>query len=149
MTVRAIIDDCLLAGHEDTESGELSQGLLRRLTLAMAHIGKPKFVVLDNPLEGIDPVSKHKLIGTIQEYTSDSTLLLATQDCDEAELLCDRLAIMHHGKFMAIGRPSQIIEKHGEGYQVDVQADLAKIYKQAPKFSRHDELLINTVEQAV
>ena len=87
-------------------AGEMSYGMLRRLTLAMALIGKPKFVVLDNPLEGIDPVSKHKLIGTIHKYTKDSTMLLATQECDVAELLCDRIAIMHEGKFMAIGKPS-------------------------------------------
>ena len=113
MTVAAIIDDCLLNGHEDIEAGNMSHGMLRRLTLAMALIGKPEFVVLDDPLQGIDPVTKHKLIGTIHEYTSASTLLLATSECDEAELLCDRIAIMHHGKFMAMGRPSQIIEQHG------------------------------------
>ena len=49
---------------------------------------------------------------------------------------------MHQGKFMAMGKPSQIIEQHGEGYQVDVHADLEKIFKQAPKFSAHDDLLI-------
>ena len=50
MTVAAIIDDCLLKGHEDIEAGNMSHGMLRRLTLAMALLGKPKFVVLDDPL---------------------------------------------------------------------------------------------------
>ena len=50
MTVAAVIDDCLLTGTEDIEAGNMSHGMLRRLTLAMALIGKPEFVVLDDPL---------------------------------------------------------------------------------------------------
>ena len=123
MTVRAIIQDCLLNGLENTKAEEMSPGQLRKLTLGMALIGKPKFVVLDNPLEGVDPVSKQKLICTIRQYTSKSSLLLATQDCDEAEILCDRIAIMHDAKFIKIGTASQIIEEHGKGYQIDFNVD--------------------------
>ena len=123
MTVRAIIKDCLLEGLENTKSEEMSHGQLRKLTLGMALIGKPKFIVLDNPLEGVDPVAKQKLIRTIREYTSKGTLLLATQDCDEAELLCDRIAIMRDSRFIKTGTASQIIEEHGKGYQIDINVD--------------------------
>ena len=145
MTVRAIIQDCLLHGLEDTKAGEMSPGQLRKLTLGMALIGKPRFVVLDNPLEGVDPVSKHKLIRTISQYTKKSSLLLATQDCDEAELLCDRIAIMRDAKFIKIGTSSQIIEEHGKGYQIDFNIDSEKIFEQAPLISRDDELIISDI----
>ena len=79
----------------------------------MALIGKPKIVILDNPLDNVDPISKLKLIQTIREYTKDSTLFLATHDCNIAELLCERIAIMRSGKIMAKGTCNEIIEKHG------------------------------------
>ena len=147
MTVRAIIQDCLLDGLENTVAEEMSPGQLRKLTLGMALIGKPKFVVLDSPFEGVDPVSKPKLIRTIREYASNSTLLLATQDCDEAEL-CDRIAIMRDAKIIKIGSASQIIEEHGKGYQVDINVDPFKIFEQAPALTRRDKDTINDMEHA-
>lgn len=82
--VREIIEACLLKGLENTKAESMSPGQIRRLTLGMALIGKPKFVVLDNPLLGTDPFSKHKLIKTIQDFTANSSLLLATNDVEVA-----------------------------------------------------------------
>ena len=61
----------------------------------MALIGRPKFVILDGPFSGVDPINKFKLMQTIFKYTKKSALLLATEDCNLAELICDKIAIMH------------------------------------------------------
>lgn len=61
--------------------------MVRRLTLAMALIGRPKLVILDNPLQGVDPDCKKKLIETILTYTENRALLVATRDVDTAQLL--------------------------------------------------------------
>ena len=75
---------CLLKGKEATKAGELTHGLLRRLTLGMALIGRPKLVVLTNPIEGVDPLAKNKLVETILKYTEGRALLMSTQDPEVA-----------------------------------------------------------------
>ena len=102
----------------------MSCGLKRRLTLAMALIGRPKLVILDQPLAGVDPISRRKLIKTILNYTENSALLLATNDVEVAELLSDKIAVMDEGKFIAIGSVSEIIDCHGQGYSVEIEADM-------------------------
>ena len=79
-----MIDDCELRGLEHKDVEDLSYGQARRLTLGMALIGRPKLIILDKPLSGIDPVTKRKLINTILHYTENRTLLMTTHDCDMA-----------------------------------------------------------------
>ena len=86
----------------------------------MALIGRPKLVVLDNPLKDIDAGSKNKLIETILQYTRNRSLLVTTSDVHTAELLGDRIAIMSSGRILATGTSSEIIENHGKGYTVEV-----------------------------
>jgi len=93
---------------------------MRRLTLGMALIGRPPLVILDNPLAGVDPVNKRKLIKTILKWTEGRSLLMATRDVDEAELIGDKVAIMHQGKLLAVGSVGDIIETHGEGYTLEI-----------------------------
>ena len=109
---------------KDNKTKSLSQGQIRRLTLSMALIGRPKLVVLDNPLKDIDAGSKNKLIETILQYTRNRSLLVTTSDVHTAELLGDRIAIMSSGRILATGTSSEIIENHGKGYTVEVQADM-------------------------
>jgi ABC-type multidrug transport system ATPase subunit len=75
----------------------------------MALIGRPKLLILDNPLAGVDPVTKRKLIKTILKWTEGRSLLMATRDVDETELIADKLAIMHQGKLLAVGSVCEII----------------------------------------
>ena len=125
-TVKEVVEACLLEGFENTTMESMSCGLTRRLTLAMALIGRPKLVILDQPLDGVDPISRRKLIKTILNYTENSALLLATNDVEVAELLSDRIAVMDEGKFIAIGSVSEIINCHGQGYSVEIEADMKK-----------------------
>lgn len=122
--VTNMIQDCQLLGKEDTRAGELTPGLLRRLTLGMALIGQPKIVILSNPLEGVDPQSKRKLIETIIKYTEGRALLLSTQSADVAERIGDRVGIMEEGKLESIGTVKEILTSNGFTYTVMIQSDV-------------------------
>lgn len=96
--VTNMMKDCQLLGKENVRAEELTEGLLRRLTLAMALMGNPKLVILSNPLKGLDPHSKRKLIKTIIKYTEGRALLLSTPYYDVVERIADRVGIMEQGK---------------------------------------------------
>ena len=132
-----MIDAIELKGLEKRKAEDLSHGQVRRLTLGMALIGSPKLIILENPLTGVDPVTKRKLINTILHYTNDRTLLMSTHDCDEASLIGTRLAIMKGGKFLAIGSVSEIIENHGKSFTVQMRVNMPRIRKQVNNFFFH------------
>ena len=102
----------------------------------MALIGEPKFVILDDPFSGLDPIIKFKLTKTIYKYTRNSALLLATEDCNLAELICDQIAIMHQGQFVVTGSPNEIIEIYGRGYSVDIHINMKIIEEQCSAAAR-------------
>ena len=129
--VNKMIEACCLKGWENVSTVTLSYGMVRRLTLGMALIGRPKLIVLDNPLRGIDPDCKIKLIETILQYSENRALLVATRDADTASILGQKIAILKEGSFVAIGSAGQIIENHGKGYFVEIHADMKKIREQA------------------
>ena len=122
-TVQELLNDCNLTAFKDINTGSLSFGVQRRLTVAMALAGRPKLVILDNPVAGLDPISKARIIRTIKKYTEGRTLIIATRDVEVAETLADRLAIMHKGNFVAIGSQDEVLRNHGKGYALDVAID--------------------------
>ena len=122
--VAEMIVACQLSGKEASKAGELTKGMLRRLTLGMALIGRPKLVVLSNPLEGVDPQAKSKLIETIMKYTEGRALLMTTTNCEIAEQIGDRVAMMHDGRLINIGSVNEILDHNGMGFSIAVQADM-------------------------
>lgn len=82
--VSQMIQSCVLSGKENTVAGDLTPGQLRRLTLAMALIGRSKLTILSNPLEGVDPAARQQLIEAILKYTEGRALLMSSQDCEVA-----------------------------------------------------------------
>src|SRR5580700_801606 len=90
--------------------GNLSGGQKQRLALACALVGEPDFLFLDEPTTGLDPQARRQLWELIEKFKlSGRTILLTTHYMDEAERLCDRVAIMDHGKVIALGSPRELI----------------------------------------
>jgi len=101
--------------------GELSGGMKRRLTLARALVNDPDIIFMDEPTTGLDPQARHMIWERLKALLSaGKTILLTTHFMDEAERLCDRLAVIDHGKLIAEGAPrdlieSQVVEVYGDG----------------------------------
>jgi ABC-2 type transport system ATP-binding protein len=99
-----------LEEKQNARVGELSGGQKQRLALACALVGDPDFLFLDEPTTGLDPQARRQLWDLIEEFKkSGRTILLTTHYMDEAERLCDRVAIVDHGKEIALGTPRELI----------------------------------------
>jgi len=93
---------------------DLSGGMRQRLILARSLINKPDILILDEPTTGLDPHSRHAVWDKMDHLKSKgTTLILTTHYMEEAEKLCDRVAIMDLGKIVAIDSPINLIEIHG------------------------------------
>ncbi len=92
----------------------LSGGMKRRLILARALINNPELLILDEPTTGLDPHSRHSVWEKLNHLKSkNTTLILTTHYMEEAERLCDRVAIMDSGKIVVIDSPSNLMSIHG------------------------------------
>jgi ABC-2 type transport system ATP-binding protein len=90
--------------------GQLSGGQKQRLALACALVGDPELLFLDEPTTGLDPQSRRQLWDLIEAFKSDGrSILLTTHYMEEAERLCDRVAIVDHGRIIALGTPRELI----------------------------------------
>ncbi len=99
-----------LEEKQNSRVGDLSGGQKQRLALACALVGDPDFLFLDEPTTGLDPQARRQLWDLIEEFKhSGRTILLTTHYMDEAERLCDRVAIVDHGKEIALGTPRELI----------------------------------------
>ena len=106
--------------------GNLSGGQKQRLALACALVGDPDFLFLDEPTTGLDPQARRQLWDLIEEFkASGRTILLTTHYMDEAERLCDRIAIMDHGRVIALGTPRELIASIGVEHVVEFSAGTA------------------------
>lgn len=117
----------------------LSGGMKRRLTIARSLINEPELLFLDEPTTGLDPQARLFIWDTLRKFKAEGkTIVLTTHYMEEAEQLCDRIAIMERGRILALGTPSQLIETH-VGLQV---LEVGLKHEDIPYFSRrlsHDE----------
>jgi ABC-2 type transport system ATP-binding protein len=89
---------------------EMSRGMQQKVAIARALLSRPKILLLDEPTTGLDPVSKREVQAVVQELKEKdgTTILLTTHDMNEAEILCDRVAIVHKGKLIALDTPEAL-----------------------------------------
>jgi ABC-2 type transport system ATP-binding protein len=104
--------------------GTLSGGQKQRLALACALVGDPELLFLDEPTTGLDPQARRQLWDLIEEFKrAGRTILLTTHYMDEAERLCERVAIMDHGKIIALGSPRELVASIGAEHVVEFSVD--------------------------
>jgi ABC-2 type transport system ATP-binding protein len=102
---------------------QLSGGQKQKLGMALSLVNDPKLVFLDEPTTGLDPQARRAVWEVIRKLKEQGrTVLLTTHYLEEAEELADRVAIMNHGKIVAMGTPSEIVSKHGSGERLVVKA---------------------------
>lgn len=102
-----------LSNRLNDRAGKLSGGLMRRLSVGMALITKPRLVFLDEPTLGLDIVARRELWRYIREIKKTAAVVLTTHYLEEAEALCDRIAVMAHGEIAAVGTPDELKAKSG------------------------------------
>jgi ABC-2 type transport system ATP-binding protein len=122
---RGLEPDQVLAGVGLTEKahayvGKLSGGQKQRLAVATALVGDPELLFLDEPTTGLDPQSRRQLWDILRGLKAQGrTILLTTHYMDEAERLCDRVAVVDHGKVIALGTPAQLIARLGGEHLIE------------------------------
>ena len=134
------------AGLEDKAGARLdtlSGGMKRRLTLARALVNDPQIIFLDEPTTGLDPQARHLIWDRLKSLTaSGRTLILTTHFMDEAERLCDRVAIMDRGAMIAEDAPRALIGARIEPHVVEIYGDGVREFARdiAPRHAQRVEL---------
>ena len=120
----ALLEFAELGARAQSRINTLSGGMKRRLTLARALINDPDLIFLDEPTTGLDPQARHLIWGRLKQLLSEGkTIFLTTHFMDEAERLCDRVAILDHGRIVAAGAPRELISLHIEPQVVEAYGD--------------------------
>jgi ABC-2 type transport system ATP-binding protein len=121
--VNTVIGLVQLDEKRDARVLGLSGGQKQRLALACALVGSPELLFLDEPTTGLDPQARRQLWDLIEDFKRDGrTILLTTHYMDEAERLCGRVAIMDHGRIIALGTPRELIAGTGVEHVVEFAA---------------------------
>jgi lipooligosaccharide transport system ATP-binding protein len=122
-----------LQEKKDMHIEALSTGMKRRLIFARALLHKPQVLLLDEPTTGLDPQARHLVWDAVRQLKKmQVTIILTTHYMDEAEILCDRIIIVDHGKIIEDGTPKELIKKHiGEDVlELDYDEALIPMLKQ-------------------
>lgn len=113
-----------LEEKSDTWVTKLSGGQKQRLAVACALVGDPELLFLDEPTTGLDPQSRRQLWEIIRGFGRQGrTVLITTHYMDEAERLCDRVAIVDHGRVIALGSPAELIASLGGDHVIEFSLD--------------------------
>lgn len=119
-----LLDFANLAAKKDARIAELSGGMKRRLTLARALVNDPEIIFMDEPTTGLDPQARHMIWERLKQLLAEGkTIFLTTHFMDEAERLCNRLAVIDHGRMIAEGPPRTLIAQHIEAHVLEVYGD--------------------------
>ncbi len=120
--IDALLEQVGLEDRATEPVKNFSGGMKRRLNLAMGLVHDPQLILLDEPTVGIDPQARHKILDIVKQIVAQGrTVLYTTHYLEEAEDLCDRLAILDHGRILAEGTVGELKAQLGEGSLLTVQ----------------------------
>uniref|UniRef100_A0AAY4D1N6 P-type phospholipid transporter n=1 Tax=Denticeps clupeoides TaxID=299321 RepID=A0AAY4D1N6_9TELE len=136
--VEKMLEDLGLPERRDEEAQNLSGGMQRKLSVAMAFVGGAKMVLLDEPTSGVDPYSRRSIWDLLLKYRTGRTVILSTHHMDEADLLSDRVAIISQGRLHCCGSPLFLKKRFGTGFHLTVVRHMKDQPPRIPKEGRCD-----------
>uniref|UniRef100_A0A8C4ITW6 P-type phospholipid transporter n=1 Tax=Dicentrarchus labrax TaxID=13489 RepID=A0A8C4ITW6_DICLA len=133
--VEDMLVDLGLPHKRDDEAQNLSGGMQRKLSVAMAFVGGSKVVILDEPTSGVDPYSRRSIWDLLLKYRAGRTVILSTHHMDEADLLSDRIAIISKGQLHCCGSPLFLKNCFGVGFYLTLVRRMKDIKKREVRFT--------------
>ncbi|MGH9718374.1 MAG: ABC transporter ATP-binding protein [Candidatus Acidiferrales bacterium] len=117
--VSRVIDRVGLSGSADVQLRKFSKGMLQRAGIAQAIIHDPRVIFLDEPMSGLDPIGRREVRDIILDLkTQGRTVFFSTHILSDAEMLCDRVAVLHLGKLRGVGAPGTIVSMDVQGMEI-------------------------------
>jgi len=152
-----LMDSLTLSPYADKNAGTYSGGNKRKLSVAMAMIGEPPIVFLDEPSTGMDPVSRRSMWDFISQTMHGRSVILTTHSMEECEALCHRIGIMVKGQMRCLGTSQRLKKRFGKGFQLDcnigvekqerlIQMLLAEFDGKVEILEKHEETIRFTIE---
>jgi ATP-binding cassette subfamily A (ABC1) protein 3 len=122
--VKTWLKEMDLLEYENIRMDKLSGGNKRKTSVAMAMIGNPPIIFLDEPSTGVDPKARRFMWGIVSKISTlrkKSSVIITTHSMEEAEALCTKMGIMVKGRFKCFGSTSHIKTKYGTGYEIEIK----------------------------
>jgi ABC-2 type transport system ATP-binding protein len=123
--VNSMLDEFELADRATEKVGGYSKGMKQRLALARALLHKPELLFLDEPTAGLDPVAARSVNDLVENLArrEGCTVFLCTHNLMEAQKMCDRVAVMEHGRLVAMGTPAELTRQYVKRLDVDLEVE--------------------------
>jgi ABC-2 type transport system ATP-binding protein len=147
--VHSLLTEFELADRADEKVGGYSKGMKQRLALARALLHKPEVLFLDEPTAALDPVATrhvHTLVEALARREG-CTVFLCTHNLVEAQRLCDRVAVLEHGRLVALGTPYELTRQYVRRLDVDLEVDPAQMDLALQTLQRVPQLVIDPPKQ--
>jgi ABC-2 type transport system ATP-binding protein len=147
--VNSLLAEFELADHADEKVGGYSKGMKQRLALARALLHKPEVLFLDEPTSSLDPVAARHVNDLVENLArrEGCTVFLCTHNLVEAQKLCDRVAVMEHGRLVALGTPSDLTRQYVKRLDVDLEVDPAQVESTLQLLQELPQLVIGSPKQ--
>jgi len=147
--VQSMLKEFDLADRADEKVGGYSKGMKQRLALARSLLHKPDVLFLDEPTAALDPVAARYVNDLVENLArrEGCTVFICTHNLVEAQKMCDRVAVMEHGKLVALGTPSELTRQYVKRLDVDLEVDPAQLELALQTLQTIPELVISPVKQ--
>jgi ABC-2 type transport system ATP-binding protein len=147
--VQSMLTEFDLADRADEKVGGYSKGMKQRLALARSLLHKPEVLFLDEPTAALDPVAARYVNDLVKNLArrEGCTVFICTHNLVEAQRMCDRVAVMQHGKLVALGTPAELTCRYVKRLDMDLEVDPAQIDLALQTLKEYPQLVISPVTQ--